>query len=104
MTGIMGMFIANKAIFIHVHKLTDGTTIVHAHPYDKSNDSRPFKSHHHSKAEFLIYQNFETLFLLCFLTLILVELIRKEKVIFELKTNHSLFLINLQKGRAPPIL
>lgn len=37
MIGIVGLFIANKAIFLHAHKFADGTTIEHAHPYDKSN-------------------------------------------------------------------
>ncbi|MFA5587438.1 MAG: hypothetical protein WC987_01610 [Mariniphaga sp.] len=41
MIGIVGLFIANKAIFLHAHKFADGTTIEHAHPYDKSNDSEP---------------------------------------------------------------
>jgi hypothetical protein len=103
MIGVMGMFIANKAIFLHVHKLNDGTIVAHAHPFDKSNDSKPYKSHHHSNAELLFFQNLEILFLIVFLTLALIAIIKKEKVLFNLISEHTLICINLNKGRAPPI-
>jgi hypothetical protein len=99
----MGLFIANKAIFLHLHKLNNGTIIEHAHPFDKSNDSKPYKSHDHSNAEFLLFQNLETFFLIVFLTLVLITLVKKEKVSFKLITEHTLTCINLCKGRAPPI-
>jgi len=56
MIGIMGVLVANKAVFVHSHILNDGTIIEHAHPYNKSTDSTPYKSHHHTKAEFLFFQ------------------------------------------------
>jgi len=99
----MGMLITNKAVFLHVHKLEDGTIIVHAHPYDKSNDSKPYKSHHHSNAEFLFFQNLEILFLIVFLTLALIAYVKKGKISFKLITENTLICINLHKGRAPPI-
>jgi hypothetical protein len=103
MIGVMGMLITNKAVFLHVHKLEDGTIIVHAHPYDKSNDSKPYKSHHHSNAEFLFFQNLEILFLIVFLTLALIAYVKKGKISFKLITENTLICINLHKGRAPPI-
>ena len=103
MIGIMGMFIANKAIFLHVHKQSDGTIIAHAHPYDKSTDSEPYKAHHHTNAEFLFFQNFEILFLVVFLTFALFTLVKKEKFSFFIITRHTLSCIILHKGRAPPI-
>lgn len=103
MIGVMGMLIANKAIFLHVHKLDNGIIIEHAHPYDKSNDSKPYKSHHHSNAEFLFFQNLEILFLIVFLTFALIIICEKGQVLFQLLTEHILIFINLYKGRAPPI-
>ncbi len=103
LTGVMGLLIANKATFMHVHKLSDGTIIVHAHPYDKSHDSKPYKSHQHTKAEFIFFQNLEILFLVVFLSLTLIALVKKEKVLFELITIPDLSYINLRKSRAPPI-
>ena len=32
MISIMGMFIANQALFVHAHKMADGTIVQHAHP------------------------------------------------------------------------
>ncbi len=104
MIGVMGMFIVNKAIFLHLHKLNDGTVIVHAHPFDKSNDSKPYKSHHHSNAEFLFFQNIEILFLVAFLTFALLTIVKKEKFSSFIIKRQALSCIILHKGRAPPIL
>ena len=101
--GMMGMLIANKAVFMHTHKLSDGTVIEHAHPYNKSSDSEPYKSHHHSKAELLFFQNLEILFLIVFLTFALLALVKKVKYIFYITTRHDLSCIILHKGRSPPI-
>ena len=101
--GVMGMLIANKAVFIHSHRLNDGTVIEHAHPYSKSTDSKPYKSHHHTTAELLFFQNLEILFLIVFLTFSLIAFANKEKFSFKLITRHTLICINLNKGRAPPI-
>lgn len=103
MIGSIGMLVSNKSIFMHTHKLADGTIITHSHPYNKSNDSKPFKSHHHTNAEFFFFQNLEILFLTVFVTLALFALVKKAKYSFYLITRHYLTCIILHKGRAPPI-
>lgn len=103
MIGTIVMLIANKAIFIHVHKLADGTIIIHAHPYNKSNDTKPYKSHHHSDIELLFFQNMEILFLMTFIAFALLSLAKQVKHIFHLAITYGPTCINLNKGRAPPI-
>lgn len=103
MIGIMGMFIADRAIFLHSHKLNNGIIITHAHPYDKSNDSKPYKSHHHTNSQYLLFQRLEVLFFVVFLTFALFVLVKKEKIPFCKITRHALSCIILHKGRAPPI-
>lgn len=105
MIGVMLMLIANKAYFLHVHKLDNGATITHAHPYDKSNDSDPYKSHQHTNSEFSFFQNLNILFLIIFLTLPLIIIVKKEKVSFKsiTETKHTLIDVNSHRGRAPPI-
>ena len=45
----------NSAVNQHSHRVSEGYIISHAHPYKTSpSDSGPVKSHHHSKAEFLL--------------------------------------------------
>ena len=99
----MGLLIANKALYMHTHKMADGSIIVHAHPYNKSDDPKPFKSHQHTKAEFLFLENLESLFLLTFLIFSLIG--------FKKKIQHSFYrIINftpvcnlLYNPRAPPL-
>lgn len=104
MIGVIGLQIANQAFFLHVHKLENGTIIEHAHPYDKSNDPNPYKSHKHSNAEFSFIQNLEILFhvFIPILTFIIV-FASIEKVFSRPIANQKIISKNLYKGRAPPI-
>ena len=103
MIGMMGMLITNNAIFTHLHILSDGEVIEHAHPYDKSNDSKPYKSHHHTNAELIFYQNLENIILIVFFTFTLRTLVIKVKYSFPIITRYTQGYIILHKGRAPPI-
>lgn len=103
MIGMIGMLIANKAIFLHSHRLSNGTVIEHAHPYNKTNDSEPYKSHQHTKAELLFFQNLGILFLLVIVTFALLNLVRKAKKTFFRISEYSQCCIIHYKGRAPPI-
>ncbi len=101
--GFMGMMITDKAVFLHTHKLSDGTIIVHAHPYNKSTDSKPFKTHHHTNTEYLFFHSLEVLFPILFLAFVLFLLYNKTKHLFFLTTKFSCSCIFYNKGRAPPI-
>lgn len=103
MIGVMGMLIFNNVAFTHVHQLDDGTIVQHAHPYNKSNDATPYKTHKHSNADLVFFKNLNILFLVAFFALGLVLSVKKEKVTYELVTEHALAYISLHQGRAPPI-
>ena len=99
----MGLFIANNAFFIHAHKLNNGKVIEHAHPYNKTSDSKPYKSHHHSNTEYFFFQNFEILFLIVFIIYVLKVYAKEEKIWLALLSVHILFHSTIHKGRAPPV-
>jgi hypothetical protein len=46
---LLGIVAFNRTANLHRHYLGGGITITHAHPYDKSADSSPFKSHSHGE-------------------------------------------------------
>ncbi len=102
MIGIMGLLIVNKVIFLHIHILDNGTIIEHAHPYNKSKDREPFKSHHHSDAQFLIFEQLKILFLSIFATPALIAFMKAEKFFFECISDDTVACIILHQGRAPP--
>ena len=60
--SIIGMLVINNLIFLHAHKLANGYVIIHAHPFNKSKDSAPFKMHHHSNAEFFLLHHVQLFF------------------------------------------
>lgn len=51
--GIAGIYMLNYTLYTHRHITADGRVITHSHPYDQ-NDSKPYKSHSHSKSELLL--------------------------------------------------
>ena len=72
---IIGIHSLNTLVYTHRHLLTDGTIITHAHPFDKSSDTDPFKSHYHSTIELVFLSNliyFLPAFILSFLGAVLL--------------------------------
>ncbi len=102
--GMMGALIVNKSIYLHTHKLADGTVVLHAHPYNKSGDSKPFKSHHHSDTQLLFFQSIKILFFTAFTALFFF--VTLQKAVYSLYTtpSYTLAFYSPNKGRAPPVL
>jgi hypothetical protein len=103
MIGLMGMLTINKVVFMHTHKIADHTYISHSHPYNKSDDTNPYKSHHHTEEEFLFFQNIEILFPFFVLTIILISFSTKSRSGFEYKQEYIFEFIRTNRGRAPPV-
>lgn len=99
---VMLAMIANSSIYIHSHKLENGTIVTHSHPYDKSEDNGPFKSHQHSKAEFLFYKSLKTFFFLFFLAIVFSFLINGKAFYAVGEKEYNKLLTFSFNGRAPP--
>lgn len=102
--AIMLLFIANNIVFLHSHKLANGKVLVHAHPYNKGQDSAPFKKHHHTDEQFFQLAHVQLLFIVAIVA-VLAGLYLKStpKVTVIASQIHSLFIVR-KKGRAPPSL
>jgi hypothetical protein len=48
---VVGIHSLNSYFYTHRHLLDDGTIITHAHPFNKSTDANPFKTHTHTTEE-----------------------------------------------------
>ncbi len=102
--GLILFFIINKILYTHSHILSNGTVITHAHPYDKSADNSPFKSHQHGSVELVILSAVSFLPAI-YLTFFLAIISQKTYLIIPFLGEKYLFncwrKIN---GRAPPCL
>jgi len=99
--GIIGLLIINSILFTHSQTLSDGSVVVHAHPYDKTEN--PPSNHNHHEYELLILNNITLLF---FLGAIAISL-TFAYVYFE-KTHlpqikYINVLLSRKFGRAPPV-
>ncbi|TDO05448.1 hypothetical protein DET65_1367 [Sunxiuqinia elliptica] len=98
----MGLLVVNNVVFLHAHKLTNGKIVVHAHPYNKGQDSAPFKKHNHSSKELALISHLQLLFFAALL--LTVSLFRSEitSVFFFQKHVYRSGFKHSIKGRAPP--
>lgn len=99
---LMAALLVNKAVYIHVHVLADGSLVTHAHPFNKTSESSPGQSHHHSSLELLILEGFELMIISALLAFSLLSFARDvEKRWFIQKQAYPVLLF-LRRGRAPP--
>ena len=99
---LMGLLIINKVIFLHSHILNDGTIITHAHPYQTADDSKPFKSHLHTKAAFFFFSNIQLLFSSASVALLTFILHNQLTLTVSGVINYACYYSSILKNRAPP--
>ncbi|MDY0196313.1 MAG: hypothetical protein RBR68_00715 [Tenuifilaceae bacterium] len=67
---IVGGLILNNMLFMHSHFLSDGEIIVHAHPFNKTQQAEnPLQQHQHTKGEILFFNSLLLLFTVAILCL-----------------------------------
>ena len=98
----VGLLIVNNVVFLHTHKLPDGSIVVHAHPYNKSDDPAPFKKHNHTSKELFHSWNLQLLFISIVFPLIVVPFTRAVHVAAYLPFFKHATYIFILKGRDPP--
>ncbi|MFW5706213.1 MAG: hypothetical protein ACOCX8_04335 [Bacteroidota bacterium] len=97
------MITLNQAMFMHTHRLPDGSVVTHAHPFKRSADQgTPHESHSHTQVEFQFFGSIGII-IAAFCTGVVVVLhfhviARIERQI----TFHSAERLIKILGRAPP--
>ncbi|MFO7657237.1 MAG: hypothetical protein R6W78_09230 [Bacteroidales bacterium] len=98
------VIVINKSINIHVHTNAAGSVFVHAHPYDKTNDSEPSKSHRHTGNQLFYIQHADILYMAIFLLFIIAFIYSVRNFYIHSSPFHNPFILHLQNGRAPPAI
>lgn len=87
---------------MHAHILGNGQVVVHAHPYNKSQDAAPFKKHQHSAPEFIQLSQLQLLFLVSLFVAVLTAYSRP--VHFGCKQfRYDQSFYGRRQGRSPPL-
>ncbi|MFB6320276.1 hypothetical protein [Saccharicrinis sp. FJH54] len=96
------MYVVTQTVFLHTHKMPDGTAITHAHPYNKTTEQAPFKTHHHTSVDFMMLHHLHLLFFViisfAFAQITKTHLIRLADLFRNVMTPFSASVL----GRAPP--
>jgi hypothetical protein len=100
---IVGIFALNEYLYIHKHICKDGTVVIHAHPYNKSQDSGQKKSHEHSSGDLVFLASIQT-FLPATDFIFSVQLVSSEIIYYDHKPANHIQIVSLNdQERAPPI-
>lgn len=67
----------NNTVYMHSHIIDKNTIVTHSHPFSKSADNLPFKTHKHTDFEYTITQGFGIFLLSSVLALNLFTNVRK---------------------------
>ena len=101
--GLIGVLIGNELLFTHSHKF-NGETVVHAHPYDKSEDKQQNEKHSHNEAELFFFTHINLLFPLFFLTFAILRNLKENRQVSVFNINYNQHTILPHNGRDPPLL
>jgi len=94
----------NKIFYLHTHVLDSDKVVTHAHPFNKSNDTEPFKSHHHSLEQVIYLDNLQFLFLVFFSVLSLLIFASEKRCFIIASSSQPAVGVKAHYGRAPPAL
>jgi len=99
---IVGIFALYEYLYIHKHISKDGTVVIHAHPYNKSQDPGQKKSHEHSSGDLVFLGSIQT-FLPATSFIFSVQLLSSEIIYLEHKPAKYIQIVSLNdQERAPP--
>lgn len=95
--------VSNKILYTHVHQLSNGSWVLHAHPYNKTHDTKPIKTHAHSANELTFFHTYYH-FLLAFFGMAAVVIAASKKIAirYVLIEIEPMLRLGHQKGRSPP--
>lgn len=101
---IVGIFALNEYFYIHKHISKDGNVVIHAHPYNKSQDSRQNRSHEHSAGDLVFLASLES-FLPAAITIFIAVITSVTIIYNELRQFlNPQFNYLFNQERAPPSL
>ena len=98
----LGMVQFNKTANLHFHVDSYGRVISHSHPYDKSNDADPIKTHTHGKFDLTIMSGSVEMSVADW-SLVTIQVPSVEvKQVFEYLPSREQDGLHQIRGRAPP--
>ncbi|MBN1199096.1 MAG: hypothetical protein JXA23_07075 [Bacteroidales bacterium] len=100
--SLMGLLVTN-ALYLHTHKLPDGTMVIHAHPFNKTQDPSPVKQHQHSSVEFITLSHLQILFCIALILVFLADRPGSSRMIFrQIEPPENLSFREFPVTRPPP--
>ncbi len=101
------LLLINSSINSHLHQLTNGFLVSHAHPFEKANQgATPFQSHKHTESEFLFLDLITNVVLIitvlfALLALFLLQQQSIKRILYSCSTIKEYYFV--RNYHAPPV-
>jgi len=100
---VMGCLLVNQALYTHSHVLPDGSIVSHAHPFNKTQESKQGAAHQHSSLEISLLDQLNVL-IFSVSAVFLLKAFNNASTFWE-RSNLRLIpsQVPIFSGRAPPL-
>ena len=95
--------VAFRSVYTHAHQLSDGSIITHAHPYNKTDNRAPYKSHQHKSFDYVHFELADNLIPLFRTSAGVILTDRIEYIVQHVSNGIIKESHNRLKGRSPPL-
>lgn len=103
MIAVIAALMINRVVYTHIHVLSNGSLVSHAHPFSKNTEGKSDAGHQHSTIEFFLLDQLDIL-ILCVTAAFVLKQFSKSSPFTEPSRGPLLTaLIPISQGRAPPI-
>lgn len=101
--AVITALMINRVVYSHIHVLSNGSLVSHAHPFSKSAESKPDSSHQHSNIEFFLLDQLDILILCATAAFVLKQFSKSSRFNQTAPVHLLTALVPNSQGRAPPI-
>lgn len=102
--SVIAIYNINSILFVHTHTLENGSTIVHSHPYNKSDESKQKHHHSHSQNELISLEKFKHIFIFILYLLLLFTIVKGTELPELFQYNFNRPFLNQYSTRSPPLI
>ncbi len=99
--------VINNALFVHSHRLSDGTVTIHAHPYQKHtahNGSKDAGHTHTTQELWLLHMSYHMLFVFFAIGIFIFAVAQKTFIKEDTRLLYTLLYIPFSQNKSPPFL
>lgn len=100
--AVITALMINRIVYTHIHVLSNGSLVSHAHPFSKNAEGTPDSSHRHTNIEFFLLDQLDILMLFVSASIVLKQFSQSSLQNEPAQGPLLTAFVPISQGRAPP--